>query len=96
MRSLSTSTARNLGAYVTMTEGCPRVVPYAWRGAPHHATDALPDADHHRVRPHQVLDARLAKAGFFHPALAVSAGVVESGRRFDQHVEAHHQAERIL
>ena len=43
-----------------------------------------------------MLDARLAEAGFLHPALAVGAGVVESGRRFDQHVQAHHQAERVL
>ena len=43
-----------------------------------------------------MLDARLAKAGLFHPALAVGAGVVEAAGGFDKHVQAHHQAERIL
>jgi hypothetical protein len=38
---------------------------------------ALANSDHHRVRANQVLDARLAEAGFLHPALAVGAGVVE-------------------
>ncbi len=36
------------------------------------------------------------EAGLLHPGRAVRAGVVESARRLDQHVQAHHQPERVL
>ncbi len=43
-----------------------------------------------------MLDARFAEAGFFHPAHAIGAGVVEAAGGFDEHVQAHQQAEGIL
>ena len=54
------------------------------------------DADDHGVGTDEVLDAGLAEAGFFHPADAVGAGVVEAAGSFDEHVEAHEKAEGIL
>ena len=47
----------------------------------------LANPDYHRVRADQMLDAGLAEAGFIHPALAVGAGIVESGGGFNEHVE---------
>ena len=38
----------------------------------------------------------VVKPGLLHPAGAVGAGVVEAARRLDEHVQAHHQAERVL
>ena len=39
---------------------------------------ALFDADHHGVRPDQMLDASFFKPGVLHPANAVGPGVVET------------------
>ena len=36
------------------------------------------------------------EAGFLHPADAVGAGVVEAAGGFDEHVEAHEEAEGVL
>ena|SRR5215831_9191680 len=57
---------------------------------------ALLNTDHHRVRTGQVLDTRLAEAGLLHPTCAFRACVVEASRRFDKHIETHHQAESVL
>src|SRR5687768_13709895 len=56
----------------------------------------LLDTDDHRVGPDEVFDARLAEAGFLEPPAAVGAAEVEAAGRFDQHVEAHQQAEGVL
>ena len=43
-----------------------------------------------------MFDAGLAEAGFFHPADAVGAGVVEAARGFDEHVEAHEKGGVVI
>ena len=40
--------------------------------------------------------ARFAEPGLFHPTHAIRSGVIESGGRLDQHVQAHEQTESIL
>ena len=50
----------------------------------------------HTVRSGQTGNLRPLEAGFFHPLPAVRAGEVEPAGRFDEHVEAHQQPERIL
>ena len=47
------------------------------------------EADHHRVRPQQRLDACGHETGVAHPGLAVGAGVVEASAGLDQHVQTH-------
>ena len=56
-------------------------------------TEVLLDAHDHRIRPHQVFDASLAKADLAHPSLAIRACIIESARRLDKHVQAHEQSE---
>jgi hypothetical protein len=53
-------------------------------------------ADHHRIGAYQMFYLRFAKSGSFHPAAAVGAGVIESRRCFDQHVQTHQQAKDVL
>jgi len=43
-----------------------------------------------------VFDPAITEARLLHPADAVGAGVVEATGRFDQHVEAHQQAEGVF
>ena len=50
----------------------------------------------HAVRSGQTGDLRPLEPSFFHPLSAVRAGKVESAGRFDEHIEAHEQPERIL
>src|SRR6266576_4545185 len=54
------------------------------------------DTDDHRVRTGELFDARFPETNLAHPALAVGAAVVEAAVGFDQHVQAHHQAEGVL
>jgi hypothetical protein len=56
-------------------------------------TEVLLDAHDHRIRPHQVFDASLAKADLAHPSLAIRACIIKSARCFDKHVQAHEQSE---
>ena len=74
------------------------------RGLPARHCDALPDKPrvsclpnpyHHRVWTREMLHTDLAETGFSHPAFAIGTGVVESGGRFDQHVETHHKSEGV-
>src|SRR5450432_1400149 len=60
------------------------------------ARPSLLDADDHRVRTDQMLHARRGEAGLLQPAGAVGARVVEAARSLDEHVQAHHEAERVL
>ena len=60
---------------------------------PHTKVVSLLDADRHRVRADERLDARGRKPGVLHPARAVGAGVVEASRRLDEHVQAHQQVQ---
>lgn len=59
-------------------------------------TFILSNPDNHGIRSRQRLDPHSGAPGFFHPGLAIGARIVEASRRFDQHVQAHHQAEGIL
>ncbi len=54
------------------------------------------DPDDHGIGADEVFDAAIGEAGFAHPADAVGAGVVESARGLDDHVEAHQEAEGVL
>ena len=54
------------------------------------------DADDHGVGADEMFDAGFFEAGFFHPSGAVGSGVVEAAGGFDEHVEAHHEAEGVL
>ena len=44
------------------------------------------DSDNHRIRPGEVFDAGFAETGFFHPADAVGARIIEATVCFDEHV----------
>ena len=46
--------------------------------------------------PDEGLDACGREARLLHPSAAIGAGVVEAARRLDEHVQAHHQTERVL
>lgn len=54
------------------------------------------DTDDHRVRTEQMLHAGFPESGLLHPSNAFSAGIIEATGRFDQHIQAHQQAKRIL
>ena len=56
----------------------------------------LLEGDDHGVWTNEVLDISFAEACLFHPADAIGAGVIEAAGGFDEHVEAHHEAERVL
>src|SRR5690242_18445755 len=58
--------------------------------------DTLFNPDHHGIRPDQMFYSSLPEPRFFHPPGAVGAGVVKPVLRFNEHVEAHQQPERIL
>ncbi len=47
-------------------------------------------------RPVSGLDPRLQEPSLTHPGLTVGAGKVETARRLDQHVQAHHETESIF
>ncbi len=49
----------------------------------------LLDTYHHRIRSNQMFHPRLAETRVAHPGGAILTRVVESARRFDQHVETH-------
>jgi len=54
------------------------------------------DADHHGLWTEQVFHAGLTETDFLHPTDAIVAGVIESAGSFNQHIQAHEQAEGIL
>ena len=43
-----------------------------------------------------MLDAGRGETCFVHPGDAISAGIVKSSRRLDQHVQAHQKTKRIF
>jgi hypothetical protein len=68
-----------------------------WRDEPDRpARLVLLNADDHGIGTDQVFDAGLAESRLFHPSHAIGAGVVETARSLDQHVEAHQQAKGVL
>src|SRR5688572_7314718 len=64
--------------------------------APLVVSGVLLEADDHPVRSRQRLHEGPAIPCFLHPFAAIRAGEIEASVRFDEHVQTHEQAERIL